>query len=132
MKTERTVPGSSIPVPSPRGSRAGSRARVPRAGCFRRHRSQPARIPRGSGPWFRPVQTHPCRICTGWDEDRTYRPGIVHSRPQPARIPRGFPGKGYDAQAFGFQLSDHFPLWLQVRTDIDGERLEQVVQNGRR
>ena len=43
-----------------------------------------------------------------------------------------YPGKGYDAQAFSFQLSDHFPIWIQVRTDIDGERLEQVVQNGRR
>jgi endonuclease/exonuclease/phosphatase family metal-dependent hydrolase len=42
-----------------------------------------------------------------------------------------YPGKGYDARRFSFQLSDHFPVWIQVRTDIDGQRLEQVVQNGR-
>ena len=48
------------------------------------------------------------------------------------RIKELYPGKGHDAQAFSFQLSDHFPIWIQVRTDIDGERLEQVVQNGRR
>lgn len=42
-----------------------------------------------------------------------------------------YPGKGYDARRFSFQLSDHFPIWIQVRTDIDGRRLEQVVRNGR-
>jgi hypothetical protein len=43
-----------------------------------------------------------------------------------------FPGKGWDARRFSFQLSDHFPIWIQVRTDIDGQRLEQVGQNGGR
>lgn len=26
------------------------------------------------------------------------------------------------------QMSDHLPLWMQVRTDIEGFRLEQIVQ----
>lgn len=30
---------------------------------------------------------------------------------------------------FTYQLSDHLPLWMQVRTDIDGFRLEQIVQS---
>lgn len=49
-----------------------------------------------------------------------------------ARINELFPDKNYTRQKFSFQLSDHFPLWVQVKTDIDGERLNQIVQNGRR
>ena len=30
------------------------------------------------------------------------------------------------------QLSDHFPIWLQVKTDIDCQRLNQIVQNGQK
>jgi endonuclease/exonuclease/phosphatase family metal-dependent hydrolase len=30
-------------------------------------------------------------------------------------------------QAFTYQMSDHLPLWIQVNTDIDGMRLEQIV-----
>ncbi|MBK7537510.1 MAG: endonuclease/exonuclease/phosphatase family protein [Myxococcales bacterium] len=31
-------------------------------------------------------------------------------------------------EAFTYQMSDHLPLWMQVRTDIEGFRLEQIVQ----
>jgi endonuclease/exonuclease/phosphatase family metal-dependent hydrolase len=31
-------------------------------------------------------------------------------------------------QAFTFQMSDHLPLWVQVNTDIDGKRLDQIIQ----
>ena len=30
--------------------------------------------------------------------------------------------------AFTYQMSDHLPLWMQMRTDIDGQRLEQIVR----
>jgi endonuclease/exonuclease/phosphatase family metal-dependent hydrolase len=30
--------------------------------------------------------------------------------------------------AFTFQISDHLPLWIQVKTDIDGMRLEQIIR----
>lgn len=43
-----------------------------------------------------------------------------------------FPDKGYTCQEFSFQLSDHFPLWVQIKTDIDGERLNQIVQNSKK
>lgn len=32
---------------------------------------------------------------------------------------------------FSFQISDHFPVWVQIKTDIDGERLSQIVQNSK-
>jgi endonuclease/exonuclease/phosphatase family metal-dependent hydrolase len=49
-----------------------------------------------------------------------------------ARIKELFPGKNYTRQKFSFQLSDHFPIWVQINTDIDGERLTQIVQNSKK
>ncbi len=43
-----------------------------------------------------------------------------------------FPDKGYTRQKFSFQLSDHFPLWVQIKTDIDGQRLNQLVQSSKK
>lgn len=43
-----------------------------------------------------------------------------------------FPDKDYTRDKFSFQLSDHFPLWVQIKTDIDGERLNQIVQDGKK
>jgi hypothetical protein len=43
-----------------------------------------------------------------------------------------FPGKSYSREQFTYQLSDHFPLWTQIDTDIDGERLTQIVQNSKK
>ncbi len=28
--------------------------------------------------------------------------------------------------------SDHFPIWVQIDTDIDGQRLMQIVQNAKK
>jgi hypothetical protein len=47
-----------------------------------------------------------------------------------AKIAELFPSQQYTREAFSFQLSDHFPVWVQVKTDIDGERLTQIVQDG--
>jgi endonuclease/exonuclease/phosphatase family metal-dependent hydrolase len=44
-----------------------------------------------------------------------------------AHIKELFPG-GLTQKRFTFQLSDHLPLWLQINTDMDGERLEQIIQ----
>lgn len=49
-----------------------------------------------------------------------------------ARIKDLFPSKDYTTQEFSFQLSDHFPVWVQLDTDIDGERLNQIVQNSKK
>jgi hypothetical protein len=49
-----------------------------------------------------------------------------------ARIKDLFPGKDYTPLEFSYQLSDHFPVWVQVNTDIDGQRLDQIVQAARK
>lgn len=49
-----------------------------------------------------------------------------------ARIKELFPDKDYDTAKFSFQLSDHFPVWVQIKTDIDGERFNQIVQDSKK
>jgi endonuclease/exonuclease/phosphatase family metal-dependent hydrolase len=46
-----------------------------------------------------------------------------------ARIKELFPDKNYTPLQFSFQLSDHFPVWVQVNTNIEDQRLDQIVQN---
>jgi endonuclease/exonuclease/phosphatase family metal-dependent hydrolase len=38
---------------------------------------------------------------------------------------------GMDKTAFTFQMSDHLPLWMQVNTDIEGEKLDEIIRAGR-
>ncbi|QQS13238.1 MAG: endonuclease/exonuclease/phosphatase family protein [Rhodospirillales bacterium] len=33
-----------------------------------------------------------------------------------------------DKAAFTYQMSDHLPLWMQIRTDIDSQKLDQLIQ----
>ncbi|MEO7798076.1 MAG: endonuclease/exonuclease/phosphatase family protein [Opitutaceae bacterium] len=47
-----------------------------------------------------------------------------------AHIEELFPGKNYTRQKFTYQMSDHFPVWIQIKTDIDGFRFNQIVQAG--
>ena len=42
-----------------------------------------------------------------------------------------FPEENYTSLQFTFQISDHFPIWIQINTDIDGQRLDQIVQDSR-
>jgi len=42
-----------------------------------------------------------------------------------------FPKSKYTRQEFTFQLSDHLPVWTQIKTDIDGDRLTQIVRDSR-
>ena len=32
---------------------------------------------------------------------------------------------------FTFQLSDHLPLWMQINTDIEGEKLDEIIRAGK-
>lgn len=40
-----------------------------------------------------------------------------------------FPEKGYTREKFSFQISDHFPIWLHLKTNIDTYRLNQIIQS---
>jgi len=44
-----------------------------------------------------------------------------------AHIKELFP-LGLTKEKFTFQLSDHLPLWMQINTNIDGQKLEQIIQ----
>ena len=44
-----------------------------------------------------------------------------------AHVTELFPG-GMAKEKFTYQLSDHLPLWMQLNTDIDGHKLEQIIQ----
>lgn len=44
-----------------------------------------------------------------------------------AHIEQLFPD-GLTKEKFTYQLSDHLPLWMQINTDIDGQKLEQIIQ----
>jgi endonuclease/exonuclease/phosphatase family metal-dependent hydrolase len=46
-----------------------------------------------------------------------------------AHIEELFPGKGYTRTKFTYQISDHFPIWIQVKTDIETFRLDQIIQD---
>jgi len=28
-------------------------------------------------------------------------------------------------------MSDHFPLWMQINTDIEGEKLDEIIETGK-
>ena len=58
--------------------------------------------------------------------------GTVDFHISDARIKELFPDKTYTRDQFSFQISDHFPVWVQLKTDIDGERFNQIVQNARK
>ncbi|HEX2855113.1 MAG TPA: endonuclease/exonuclease/phosphatase family protein [Opitutaceae bacterium] len=49
-----------------------------------------------------------------------------------AHIKELFPKAKYDRTQFSYQLSDHMPIWIQIKTDIDGFRLNQIVQGDRK
>ena len=46
-----------------------------------------------------------------------------------SKIEELFPGKGYTREKFTFQMSDHFPVWIQVKTNIETFRLNQIIQD---
>ncbi len=38
---------------------------------------------------------------------------------------------GLTKAKFTYQLSDHLQLWLQLNTDIEGRRLDKIIQGWR-
>jgi hypothetical protein len=58
--------------------------------------------------------------------------GVLDFFGSDAEIKDLFPDKNYTREQFSFQISDHFPIWVQVITDIEGERLDQIVQDGKK
>ncbi len=44
-----------------------------------------------------------------------------------AHIAELFPD-GMTKDKFTYQLSDHLPLWMQIRTDLDAHELEQIIR----
>ncbi len=63
-------------------------------------------------------------------EDFTNHGGALDFFIDDAHIDELFPGKKYTRAKFTYQLSDHLPIWIQIKTDIDGYRLDQIVQEG--
>jgi hypothetical protein len=57
--------------------------------------------------------------------------GTLDFYPGEAFIKQLFPKQNYTREKFTDQLSDYFPVWVQIDTDIDGERLDQIVQPSR-
>ncbi len=46
-----------------------------------------------------------------------------------AHIQELFPGRNYTRKKFTYQMSDHLPIWIQIKTDIDGFRFNQIIQS---
>lgn len=67
------------------------------------------------------LPTHPDRFSNGG--------GTVDFFDRDAFIKKLFPSANYTREQFSFQLSDHFPVWVQIKTDIEGDRLTQIVQS---
>jgi hypothetical protein len=38
-----------------------------------------------------------------------------------------FPSKRLTKTEFTYELSDHLPLWIQINTDTESERLDQIL-----
>ena len=57
--------------------------------------------------------------------------GTLDFYPDAGIIEKLFPGQKYTLGKFSFQLSDHLPVWVQVKTDIDGARLNQIIQDNK-
>ncbi|MCU0784303.1 MAG: endonuclease/exonuclease/phosphatase family protein [Verrucomicrobia bacterium] len=62
-----------------------------------------------------------------YPENFTNAGGVLDFYGDEARIKELFPG-GLTKEKFTYQLSDHLPLWMQINTDIEGQKLEQVIQ----
>ncbi len=53
--------------------------------------------------------------------------GVVDFYIDDAHIKKLFPA-GLTKEKFTFQLSDHLPLWLQIKTDIEGFKFDEIIQ----
>ena len=46
-------------------------------------------------------------------------------------IDEPFPSEKYSREKFTFQISDHLLIWIGIKTDIEGLRLNQIGHRGR-
>jgi hypothetical protein len=63
----------------------------------------------------------------GYPENFTNKGGILDYYIDAAHIKDLFPGM--NKTDFTYQMSDHLPLWMQMNTDIEGFKLEQIIQH---
>jgi endonuclease/exonuclease/phosphatase family metal-dependent hydrolase len=61
-------------------------------------------------------------------ENFTNAGGILDFYIDRSHIKELFPA-GLSKDKFTFQMSDHLPLWMQISTDIDGQKLEELIQH---
>jgi endonuclease/exonuclease/phosphatase family metal-dependent hydrolase len=45
-------------------------------------------------------------------------------------IKKLFLNSNYKINDFSFQISDHFPIWVQINVDIEDQHLDQILQDG--
>ncbi len=110
-------------------------------------------IPKVNDRLFRAVTSHGLRMPQSLrgvvrtnlaDEPKRYDQILYHQSHTKAFSSRGgaldfyrddhrslFPGRSMSKSAFTYQLSDHLPLWVQLDTDIDDERLDQIINRAR-
>jgi hypothetical protein len=53
--------------------------------------------------------------------------GAVDFHIDDSKIEGLFPGKNYSREKFTYQMSDHFPIWIQIKTNIETFRLNQLI-----
>ena len=63
-------------------------------------------------------------------ENFTNAGGILDFFIDDAHIKELFP-KDLTHQQFTYELSDHLVLWMQINTDLETQRLDQVIQSSR-
>jgi hypothetical protein len=61
----------------------------------------------------------------------TDRAGTLDFFDEGKAIEQLFPKQNLTPDTFTYQLSDHFPVWINLKTDIDGERFDQIIQDGK-
>lgn len=62
------------------------------------------------------------------DDQLTVAGGTLDLFIDDAHIEELYPGQKLNRQRSIFQLSDHFPLWVQLDVDVDGMRFDQIVR----
>jgi len=72
--------------------------------------------------WYDQILHHPL-----YAESFTSVGGVLDFYGDKSGIKDLFPALGSDVKKFTYQMSDHLPLWIQVNTDTEGLKLEQIV-----
>ncbi len=55
--------------------------------------------------------------------------GVLDFHIDDTHIEELFPGKKLTRDKFTYQMSDHMPVWIQIKTDIERFRLDQIIQS---